>query len=291
MRLLITGAAGMLGRDLHALACEQGHECVALPRSALDVSDPLAVDSAVNEAAARGAGRLDAVINCAAYTDVDGAQSDPRSAFAINGEGPGHLARAAARAGAWMLHVSSDYVFDGRKRSPYLESDRTGPLSVYGQSKLAGELAVASAAPDGHTIVRSSWLFGLNGACFPATILRLAGEREELAVVEDQVGCPTYTVHLAEGLLELIAGAGDPPCGVVHMSAARECSWFTFAAEILRRAGAATTVRPCRSDQMPRPAPRPAYSVLRSERGEAIPELPSWREGLEEYLGARTVRA
>jgi dTDP-4-dehydrorhamnose reductase len=179
------------------------------------------------------------------------------------------------------VHVSSDYVFDGAKPSPYLESDRTGPLSEYGRSKLAGELAVVQAAPGAHTIVRSSWLFGLRGPCFPATIIRLARERDELSVVDDQVGCPTFTGHLAEALVTL---AEAPPAGILHVAAAGQCSWFEFATEIVGAVGAACEVRPGTTADLARPAPRPEYSVLRSERG--APDLPDWREGLAEYMAA-----
>ncbi len=217
--------------------------------------------------------------------------------------------RPAAASGAWTIHVSSDYVFDGTKTSPYLESDPTGPASVYGASKLAGEQAVAAAAPRAHTIVRTAWLFGAGGPCFPATMLRLARERDALSVVDDQVGCPTFTGHLAQALVALAeaavapggaassgaaanAGAEDPagpsggtvqpPLGVLHVAAGGQCSWYEFARETLARAGSATVVNPCTTADFPRPARRPAYSVLRSER--AAPALPSWQAGLAEYL-------
>src|SRR5262249_33105214 len=145
----------------------------------------------------------DVVVNCAAWTDVDGAEADSEKAFAVNGAGAGNVARAAMESGAWVIHVSSDYVFSGGKREPYLESDPTEPLSAYGRSKLGGEVAVAHAAPGRHTIVRSSWLFGTRGGCFPATILRIAAERNELTVVADQFGCPTFTGDLAHALVDL----------------------------------------------------------------------------------------
>jgi dTDP-4-dehydrorhamnose reductase len=186
--------------------------------------------------------------------------------------------------GAWTVHVSSDYVFDGTKASAYVESDGTGPVSAYGRSKLAGEVAVAGAAPGSHTIVRSAWLFGAGGLCFPKTILRLAGERDELRVVDDQVGCPTFTGHLAEALVTL--AAGDRVAGVVHVAGGGRCSWFELAREIVARSGAECEVRPCTTAEFPRPARRPANSALVSERGAAVPRLPDWREGLERFLGA-----
>lgn len=278
MRLLITGAAGMLGLDLQAAAAAAGHELVALARAELDITDADAVESAINAAAP------DVVINCAAHTNVDGAESDSDSAHRINGTGAGSVARAASRAGAWILQVSTDYVFDGVKRTPYLESDPTAPRSVYGASKLAGELAVAQAAPDAHTIVRCSALFGNGGPCFPATMLRLAGEREELTVVDDQVTCPTFTAHLAPALLSLVTAA-SPPLGVLHVAPAGECSWYRFAVEIMDRTGAATRIVPGSTAELARPAPRPGYSVMRSERG--APVLPDWRDGLDGYLASR----
>jgi dTDP-4-dehydrorhamnose reductase len=275
MRVLITGAAGMLGQDVAASASAAGHEVTALSRGELDITDPGAI------AAALTAARPDVVINCAAYTNVDGAETESKLAREVNGAGAGNVAHAAAEHGARVVHVSSDYVFDGSKRSPYLESDRTGPVSQYGHSKLAGEVAVAQAAPGAHTIVRTSWLFGLRGPCFPATILRLAGERDELTVVDDQVGCPTFTAHLAAALVKL---SEAPPAGVLHVAAAGQCSWFEFAAEIVRRSGAECEIKPGTTAELARPAPRPAYSVLRSERG--APELPDWHDGLAAYIAA-----
>jgi dTDP-4-dehydrorhamnose reductase len=190
------------------------------------------------------------------------------------------VAEAAAAAGAWTVHVSSDYVFDGSKRDPYVESDAPSPISEYGRSKLAGEREVAARAPGQHTIVRSSWLFGTGGPCFPATILRLARERGELTVVDDQVGCPTFTGHLADALVRIGAEASS---GVVHVAAAGQCSWFEFASAIVTAAELGCEVRPVGTDAFPRPAPRPAYSVLRSERPEA-PVLPSWEDGLSRYM-------
>jgi dTDP-4-dehydrorhamnose reductase len=279
MRLMITGAAGMLGQDVAAATEQAGHTAIAFSRAQLDITDVDAV-----AAAATGA-RPDAVINCAAYTNVDGAETEEELAAAINGAGAGVVARAAADADAWTIHVSSDYVFDGCKREAYLESDPVGPLSAYGRSKLAGELAVAAAAPESHTIVRSSWLFGAGGPCFPATILRLAGERDELSVVDDQVGCPTFTGHLADALVRLATSDRVP--GVLHVAADGECSWYEFAREIVERAGHDCRVVPGKTADLGRPAPRPAFSVLRSERGTSAPVLPHWRAGLAEFISAK----
>ena len=269
----------MLGQDVVSEAHRAGADCVALTHGELDITIADEVEAVISGATP------DVVINCAAWTDVDGAESAADAALAVNGDGAGNVARAARRTGAHTIHVSSDYVFDGGKRKPYVESDPTAPKSSYGRSKLAGEEAVKNQAPDAHTIVRSSWLFGVNGPCFPATILRLAGERDELAVVDDQVGCPTFTGHLAEALLRL---SEQPLPGTVHIAGGGECSWYEFAVQIVAEAGAETSVRPCSTTDMPRPAQRPAYSVLRSERG--APEISDWRQGLQAYLGARMLK-
>ena len=276
MRVLVTGAAGMLGRDVGSAAAAAGHELTALARAELDVSDGAAVGTAVREA------RPDAVINCAAWTDVDGAEARIEEAYAVNGPGAGNVARAAAAAGARIVHVSTDYVFSGEKRTPYVESDPTGPESQYGRGKLAGELAVAAGAPGAHTIVRSSWLFGAGGRCFPATILRAGAERDRLTVVDDQVGCPTFTGHLAVALLAL---AQDPIEGIVHVAGTGHCSWFDFAQEIVGLTGLGCEVVAGSTAELGRPAPRPAYSVLRTERTGA-PRLPDWHEGLQAFLAA-----
>lgn len=268
----------MLGQALAHASREAGLEAIPLEHSDLDISDAEATRRSIAEA------RPAVVINCAAWTDVDGAEADPAGAQAVNAHGAGNVACAADAAAAWTLHISTDYVFDGAGPEPYVESDPTAPLSVYGRSKLAGELAVAGAAPARHTIVRSSWLFGPGGPSFPATILRLAHERDAIDVVEDQIGCPTFTGHLATALVSI--AAGDPPPGIVHLAADGVCSWFQFAQAIVAGAGLDCEVKPVSTAQMPRPARRPAYSVLRSERPEP-PRLPHWREGLEEFMAVR----
>jgi len=273
MRILITGAGGMLGQDVRAAALAAGHQPISLARAQLDIADADAVSRAVTDA------RPDVVINCAAWTRVDAAEEHEQDATVANGVGAGHVARAAASGGAWTIHVSSDYVFDGSKRSPYLESDPTGPLSAYGRSKLAGELAVAAEAPEAHTIVRSSWLFGAGGPCFPKTMLRLAAERDELNVVDDQVGSPTFTGHLASALVGLV---DSRPLGVLHVAAAEQCSWYEFAVATIAAGGLDCQVHPIDTSRYPLPAPRPAFSVMRSQRG--APELPSWRDGLRNFI-------
>jgi len=270
----------MLGRDVTKAVLAAGHEALPYARAELDIGDRLALQRELAQV------RPDVVINCAAYTNVDGAERDAAGAERVNRDGPGYLAAVARAVGAWTIHVSTDYVFDGAKRTPYLESDATGPRSVYGETKLAGERLLALAAPETHTIVRTAWLFGAGGPCFPATMLRLAASGKPLRVVDDQVGSPTYTGDLARALVEIAtAPAGSRPLGILHVTAAGQCSWFELARETLARAGLTTPVQPCTTAEFPRPAARPAYSVLRSERG--APTLPDWHGGLDAYLVAR----
>ncbi|MGN6189327.1 MAG: dTDP-4-dehydrorhamnose reductase [Conexibacter sp.] len=285
MRILVTGAGGMLGHDVVRAAREAGDEVHALARAELDVTDADTVTRLVSDVAP------DAVINCAAWTDVDGAEADPDAAHAANATGAGSLARATAAVEARLIHVSTDYVFDGERAADapaYVESDATGPRSVYGQSKLAGEQEIAAVDGLSHAIVRSSWLFGVGGSNFAATMLALAAERDEVTVVEDQIGCPTATAHLAPALLRLARERAAN--GVFHVAGAGRCSWFDFAAETFRQAGTGTRVLPCTTAEMPRPAPRPAFSALASERPEA-PVLPPWQKGLATYLLERKVTA
>jgi dTDP-4-dehydrorhamnose reductase len=280
MRLLVTGAGGMLGRDVTRAGERAGHAVSALARADLDITDPVAVRRTL------AGERPTAVINCAAWTDVDGAEAEPETAHAVNSDAVGDLGAAACEAGARVVHVSSDYVFDGRGREPYLESSPTRPVSVYGRTKLGGEQALALSGA-GHVIVRSSWLFGTGGGNFVDTMLRLAAERGEVAVVTDQVGCPTWTGHLGPALVELAAG---PAMGIAHVAGAGQCSWHDFALEIFRRAGVECEVRPATSAEMARPAPRPPYSVLGTERGD-VPRLPAWQAGLEGFLAERAAAA
>jgi dTDP-4-dehydrorhamnose reductase len=286
-RLLVTGARGMLGQDVALAAGAAGVEPLLLSRADLDVTDAVAVAAAVV------ASKADAIVNCAAWTDVDGAESDPEGARAVNATAPGVLAQAAAEAGVRLVHVSTDYVFDGDRppgAAPYVESDPTGPRSVYGATKLAGEQAVA-AAGGSHAIARTSWLFGVGGPNFAATMLRLAGERDEISVVTDQIGFPTATGHLAPALVALALGDARTVEGVVHLAASGEpCSWNAFAREIFDQAGVDCRVLPCTTAEMPRPAPRPAFSALVSER-DGAPLLPPWQEGLSDFLHARKVTA
>jgi dTDP-4-dehydrorhamnose reductase len=283
MRILITGAAGMLGRDVLRAGERAGHELIPIDLPELDITD----GDAVSAFFARE--RPEATINCAAWTDVDGAETKREAAHAGNATGAGNLARAAAQIGTPLLHISTDYVFDGAapldgagRPRPYVESDPTGPRSVYGQTKLDGEREVLAASKE-HTIVRTAWLYGVDGKNFVDTMLRLASEREAVQVVDDQVGSPTWSGHLAPAILGLLEREVR---GLVHMTGAGEVSWNGFAREIFRQAEVDCEVQPATSEQMARPAPRPAYSVLESERDDVLP-MPPWQDGLAGYLAAR----
>ncbi len=276
MKLLIAGAAGMLGRDVMLAAGNAGHDLVGFGRAEMDVTDPAALERKLDLE------RPDVVINCAAWTDVDGAEESEEAAFGVNGTGAGNVAAAAAKVGAVVVYVSSDYVFDGAKGSPYVESDQPSPLSAYGRTKLAGEEATAGANRR-HFIVRSAWLFGIGGGNFVETMLRLAETQKEVLVVRDQVGSPTYTWHLAYGIVRLIEGM---EYGIHHMAAAGQCSWYEFAREIFEQAKVECKVLSGTTEMLGRPAPRPPFSALTSQREHAI-RLPSWQDGLAGYLAQR----
>jgi len=287
MRLLVTGANGMLGHDVLRAGERAGHELVGVDLPEIDITDPVAVQELLT--GLRGEeGSLDGVLNCAAWTDVDGAETHRELAHAVNADGAGNLARAAAAIGVPLLHISTDYVFDGTppldgegRPRPYLESDPTGPRSVYGETKLAGELQVLAASPR-HTVVRTAWLYGVDGPNFVATMLRLAGERDAVQVVDDQIGSPTWSGHLAPAVLGLLERGVR---GLVHLTGAGEVSWNGFAREIFRQAEVSCRVQTATSEQMARPAPRPAWSALESERDDVLP-MPDWRDGLAGYLAA-----
>jgi dTDP-4-dehydrorhamnose reductase len=249
---LITGAGGQLGAALR----EAFPQADARARAELDVSQPLSTSAEL-------------VLHAAAWTDVDGAEADPAEAEAVNVGGT----RNVVALGAPVVYYSTDYVFDGTKREPYVESDEPNPLSVYGRTKLDGEREVGKG-----WIVRSSWLFGWTGHNFVRTMLRLGAERDEVSVVADQVGSPTYVGHLADATRAVL----ELPPGIWHVSAEGECSWAEFAQAIFEEAGLDCRVRELTTEELGRPAPRPAYSVLRSEKD--APALPHWREGLRACL-------
>jgi dTDP-4-dehydrorhamnose reductase len=276
MKLLVTGAAGMLGHDVMLAAGNAGHEVIGFGHTELDVTDAAAITAKFEHE------RPAVVINCAAWTDVDGAEDAEEAAMEVNRTGAGNVAVAAAAVGASVVYPSSDYVFDGAKGSPYVETDQPAPLSAYGRSKLAGEEATR-AANRRHFVIRSSWLFGVGGPNFVETMLRLAADHGEVLVVRDQVGSPTYTWHLAYGIVRLIEGV---EFGIHHMVGAGTCSWYEFAREIFEQAKIECRVLSATTEMLGRPAPRPAYSALTSQRDHAI-ELPSWQDGLAGYLAQR----
>ena len=252
MRWLVMGARGMLGQDLVKQLVHRGDDVSALDRDEVDITDPAATLAAV-------AGH-DLVVNCAAWTAVDDAEVKEGAAFAVNGVGAASVARAAAAHGVRVVHISTDYVFDGAATAPYAEDAVPAPRSAYGRTKLAGEWAVRAEAVD-HLIVRTAWLYGAGGQCFPKTIARIARERGGLEVIEDQVGQPTWTVDLADLVVRLVdAGA---PAGSYHGTSSGQTSWHGFAQAVVGASGLdPAIVRPTTSEAFVRPAPRPAYSVL-----------------------------
>jgi dTDP-4-dehydrorhamnose reductase len=277
-RLLVTGAGGMLGRDLLAvLEARPDLTVTAATRAALDITDAPAVAAAV-------AGH-DLVINAAAWTDVDGAEEQEAAATAVNGAGVAHLADACARTGARLIQISTDYVFPGDAGTPYPEDAPTSPVNAYGRSKLAGETAVTRLLPDAGYVVRTAWLYGAHGPNFVATMLRLAGQREQLDVVDDQHGQPTWSYALAAQLVALAdaALAGRAAPGIYHGTASGQTTWYGLARAVFALHGLdPERIRPTTSDRFRRPAPRPAYSVLRHGRWAAagLPPLRDWHSTL-----------
>jgi dTDP-4-dehydrorhamnose reductase len=274
--VLVVGAGGMLAREVIAACGRRGHRVDAFGRKELDITDSPDVGEVVAEL------RPEAIVNCAAWSDVDGAEDDERAATQVNDVAAGVLAAAAAAVGAKVLYPSTDYVFDGTKWAPYLEDDMPNPLGAYARSKLGGETSVAVANPR-HYIVRSSWLFGHGGKNFVETMLTIGTLQEEVLVVSDQHGCPTACADLAGAIAELIE---TEAFGIHHIVGEGPCSWFDFAQEIFDQAGYDTRVMSATTEMMARKAPRPAYSVLGSSREDSIALRP-WREALREYLSAR----
>jgi dTDP-4-dehydrorhamnose reductase len=275
--ILVVGANGMLGHDLMEVF---GGDARGMDLPELDITDPMSVRKALLTLRPR------VVINAAAYTDVDGCETNKEIAMEVNGEGVAFLSMIAAEIGATLVQISTDYVFDGTKGSPYVEDDFPHPLSVYGESKMVGEMNT-SAAPE-HLVVRTQWLYGRHGKNFVETMLRLAGEKDELAVVNDQVGAPTWTMDLSKAIKALL----DNGCrGIYHMANSGSCSWFEFAEAIFEEAGVTARVRPISTAELGRPAPRPAYSTLdcsRLVRDTGFTPQP-WREALKHYLRQRSI--
>jgi dTDP-4-dehydrorhamnose reductase len=279
MGWMVTGARGMLGTDLCRVLADRGIEVTPFHRDNLDLFDPDAVSEAV--------AAHDVVVNCAAWTAVDDAETHEEEAHQVNAVVPGVLAEAAARHGRRIIQVSTDYVFDGTASSPYDEDAPTDPASAYGRTKAAGEAAVRAAAPEDHLVVRTAWLYGAHGGCFPRTIARVAKERGAVSVVDDQFGQPTWTADVAELIVRLVeAGA---PAGTWHATSSGETSWFEFARSVVAANGQSPdVVGATDSASFVRPAPRPAYSVLGHGKLHAhgIEPIGPWDQRWHEAAGA-----
>jgi len=293
IRVLVTGAGGQVGSEVER-ALEGRAEVVAHTRETMDLANPAEIVARIREAAPR------AIVNAAAYTAVDQAESEPEAAHSVNAVAPGLIAGEARRLGALLVHFSTDYVFDGAKRTPYVEEDETNPLGAYGLSKLQGEQAVLASGAAA-IVLRTSWVYGPHGRNFLLTMLRLAQKGEPIRVVDDQRGAPTSSLALARVVASLLGGAGEGPLteetvarsmsspGLYHATAGGETTWYGFARAIFEeKALAAPPLSPITTAQYPTPARRPAYSVLSSARLERTfgVRLPDWREGVAEVLSA-----
>ncbi len=293
-RLAVVGASGMLATMVQRLAPDK-YEVISLGRPGFDLTNATASLESLREI------QPHVIINCAAYTDVDGAETNEALANLVNEAGPRNLATAAKDLDATLVHVSTDYVFDGEKATSYVESDPTNPRSAYGRSKLLGEEAIKASGLDRYFIVRTSWLYGAGGKNFVETIIRLAQEREELRIVADQVGTPTYTFDLAQAIFNLIdlpqegAQTFDRPFGVYHFANEGFCSWYDFACEIVAQLKKTTTpvkterILPIGTVDYPLPAPRPAYSVMSKDKYQKATGaiIPPWQKSLEHYIASR----
>ena len=277
MRVTIFGATGILGKAL--MRQWTGDEVTGLGSAQADIRSPDQVDRAVSES------NPEWIVLSAAYTDVDGCELNPTLAAAVNTQGAVNVAKAASNSRAKLLFVSTDYVFDGKKTVPYESGDPRNPINAYGKSKADAEEMILSLVPDA-CVVRTSWLFGPGGKCFPDTILKLAASRPEIEVVNDQHGCPTYTFDLADSIIKLCRADAK---GIVHCTNRGVCSWYEFASEIVREVGSKTLIRPTTSDRFVRPAPRPKYSVLSdaSLSNYGIRMRP-WQETMPDYLRERS---
>jgi len=277
MRVIVFGATGLLGNAL--MRTWKNDEVIGLSQNDADIRNPEQVQSCFTRF------QPDWAALAAAYTDVDGCETNPELAFAVNAQGAANVAAEAREHKARLLFVSTDYVFDGLKATPYEVTDACAPRSIYGKSKAEGEIKVSEILPD-CCIVRTSWLFGLGGRCFPDAILRLAATRREIAVVTDQRGCPTYSDDLASAIVELCRKHAS---GIIHATNAGDCTWFDFASEIIAANGLKTTIRETTSDEFKRPAERPKYSVLSpASLGAFGFQMPSWRDALKRYITARS---
>jgi dTDP-4-dehydrorhamnose reductase len=280
MRVLVTGANGQLGSELVRLhSARSGDEVFGIDLPELDITSTGSVAHTVSEF------KPDVVTNCAAWTAVDAAEENEAAAMAVNGEGPEKLAAACRVTGAWLVQLSTDYVFSGEATTPYAEDASPDPRSAYGRTKLAGEMAVQSMLPDAHYIVRTAWLYGHEGNNFVKTMLRMESERETIDVVDDQIGQPTYAADLAAQIVALVDAR--PAAGIFHGTNSGEVSWHGFTQEIFRQMGAdPARVIAVTSEQFVRPAPRPAYSVLGHRRWAEVglTEMRDWREAITEAM-------
>jgi dTDP-4-dehydrorhamnose reductase len=278
MRVTLFGASGLLGQEL--VQELSGEPLTALSSKDADLRDHARVRDVIRDS------RPDWILLSAAYTDVDGCESNRDLAFAVNCEGAVNVAQAAREAGSRLMFLSTDYVFDGSNKSPYQTSDARNPASVYGESKARAEERLLEILPE-VCIARTSWLFGHGGKCFPATILKLASTRPEISVVNDQRGSPTFTRDLASALVQLCHASAR---GIVHVTNSGNCTWYEFATEIVRASGMPTAVKPVTTAEFPRPAQRPAYSVLSPDSLHAYNvHMPEWQDALRRYLGSAPV--
>jgi len=282
MRVTLFGASGLLGQDLVRELNREQNQLTAFSVEDADLRNHARVRNLVRDS------RPEWILLLAAYTDVDGCESNRDLAFAVNCDGAVNVAQAARQAGSRLLFVSTDYVFDGSKRSPYQTGDPRNPTSVYGESKARAEERLLEILPE-VCIARTSWLFGHGGKCFPATILKLASTRPEISVVNDQRGSPTFTVDLASALVKLCRASAH---GIVHVTNSGNCTWYEFAAEIVRQAGLPAAVKPVTTAEFPRPARRPAYSVLSPDSLHVYNiHMPEWQDALRRYLASAPVVA
>lgn len=281
MKVVVTGAAGQLGQDVLLELERKNHQVFGADRQQLDITNEENVIAYIHEI------KPDVILHCAAYTNVDAAEENEDAAYQVNAAGSEYLAKAAKQIGAKMLYVSTDYVFDGSASEPYEVDEPTKPLGAYGRTKLAGEQLLQKHL-DEFFIVRTAWVFGIHGNNFVKTMIRLGKERGEVGVVHDQVGSPTYTVDLAKFMVELME---TEKYGVYHATNSGICSWYEFAVEIFKQAGLDVQVNPLTSDQFPRPAARPKYSVLSKKMIEkqGLTPLRDWKEALAAYLAEANV--
>ena len=273
MLVLVTGANGMLGQDLCTILEDNGYNIIKTDVDNFDITNYDANETLFLKESP------DLVIHCAAYTNVDGAENNFDEAYRINSKGTENIAKICAKTETTLVYISTDYVFDGEKNSPYTPTDKPCPINNYGKTKYQGEIAVKKYCKN-YYIIRTSWLYGTNGKNFVETMLRLANENKEIRVVNDQIGCPTWTIELANGILNTIR---NKPFGIYHICGKGETSWFEFAKEIFRLTDIKIEIKPCRTEDLARSAPRPKYSVLESEK-----ECKNWKLALKEYMALKS---